>query len=112
LERTLQSSGLPVPVGVDFSLDVRMALGADRRAILRDVLFRGARLAAVGTAFGLLVAAGVARFLRVVLLGVNPFDPVTYLTLALVLAAVCLLAAFVPAWRATSVDPVEALRGS
>jgi ABC-type antimicrobial peptide transport system permease subunit len=91
---------------------VRMALGADRGAILRDVLFRGARLAAVGTALGLLVAAGVARFLRVVLLGVNPFDPVTYLTLALALAGVCLLAAFVPAWRATSVDPVEALRGN
>jgi predicted permease len=91
---------------------VRMALGADRGAILRDVLFRGARLAAVGTALGLLVAAGVARFLRVVLLGVNPFDPVTYLALALVLAAVCLLAAFVPAWRATAVDPVEALRGN
>jgi ABC-type antimicrobial peptide transport system permease subunit len=44
-----------------------------------------------------------------VLLSVNPYDPLTYLSLALVLAAVCLLAAFVPAWRATAVDPVEAL---
>jgi ABC-type antimicrobial peptide transport system permease subunit len=90
---------------------VRMAMGADRGAILRDVLLRGARLAAIGTSSGLLAAAGVARFLRVVL-GVNPFDPATYVTLALVLAAVCLLAAFVPAWRATAVDPVEALRAS
>ena len=65
----------------------------------------------IGTAFGLLAAAVVARFLRVVLLGVNPFDPVIYTTLSLVLVAVCLLAAFVPAWRATAVDPVEALRG-
>ena len=89
---------------------VRMAMGADRGSILRDVLLRGARLAAIGTAVGLFVAAGVARFLRVVLLGVNPYDPLTYLSLALVLVAVCLLAAFVPAWRATAVDPVEALR--
>jgi macrolide transport system ATP-binding/permease protein len=89
---------------------VRMAMGADRGAILRGVLFRGARLAVTGTAFGLLAAAVVARFLRVVLLGVNPFDPVIYTTLSLVLVAVCLLAAFVPAWRATAVDPVEALR--
>jgi predicted permease len=91
---------------------VRMAMGADRGAILRDVLFRGVRLAAIGTAAGLLLAAGVARFLRVVLLGVNPFDPFTYVTLALVLAAVCVLAAFVPAWRATAVDPVVALKAS
>jgi predicted permease len=89
---------------------VRMAIGANRGAILREVLLRAARLAAIGTAVGLLGAAGVARFLRVVLLGVNPYDPLTYLSLALVLAAVCLLAAFVPAWRATAVDPVEALR--
>ena len=83
-----------------------------RGRFCRDVLFRGARLAALGTVFGLLVAAAVARLLRVVLLGVNPFDPFIYATLAFVLAAVCLLAAFVPAWRATAVDPVEALRGN
>jgi predicted permease len=91
---------------------VRMALGAERGAILREVLVRGGYLAATGTVFGLLVAAAIARFLRVVLLGVSPFDPATYVTLAFVLIAVCLAAAFVPAWRATAVDPVEALRAS
>jgi len=91
---------------------VRMAMGADRRIILRDVLARGAWLAAVGAALGALIAASVARLMRTLLLGVSPFDPGIYIGLSLALGLVCILASLIPARRATAVDPVEALRGN
>ena len=89
---------------------VRIALGADRRAILRDVLGRAIRLAAVGIVGGAVLAAGAAQGLSVLLLDVSPFDPLTYGLVAAVLTAVCALASFIPARRATRVDPIVALR--
>ena len=84
---------------------VRMAMGADRRIILRDVLTRGAWLAAIGISLGVAIAASVARLMRTVLLGVSPYDPTIYAVLSVALAAVCLTASLIPARRATSIDP-------
>ncbi len=91
-------------------IGVRMALGALRADILRDVLRRGAWLAVSGALLGVAIAAGVAQLLRAMLLGVSPFDPFTYGATALLLVTVCLLASFVPARRASAASPLDALR--
>jgi ABC-type antimicrobial peptide transport system permease subunit len=74
------------------------------------VLSRGARFALTGIGIGMLLAAGLAQLLEGLLLGVSPFDPVTYGSVIALLVAICLLASFVPARRATTVDPLTALR--
>ena len=89
---------------------VRIALGAERHAILRDVLGRGLRLASIGIAGGALLAAFAAQGLRTFLLDVSPFDPLTYLVVSVALVGVCVLASFIPARRAMRVDPIVALR--
>jgi predicted permease len=89
---------------------VRIALGADRRAILRDVLGRAIRLAAIGIVGGIILAALAAQGLSTLLLDVSPFDPLTYVVVGVSLIGVCLLASFIPARRATRVDPIVALR--
>jgi ABC-type antimicrobial peptide transport system permease subunit len=91
-------------------IGVRIALGAGSGDILRDVLFRGARLALLGIAGGAVLAGLVAQGLRTLLFDISPFDPLTYVAVALFLIGVSLLASFVPARRAASVDPVIALR--
>jgi predicted permease len=89
---------------------VRIALGAARGAILRDVLGRALRLAAIGIVGGAILAAFAAQGLSALLLDVSPFDPLTYSAVSLLLIGMCLLASFVPARRATRVDPIVALR--
>jgi predicted permease len=89
---------------------VRIALGANRNAILRDVLGRAVRLAAIGIAGGAVLAAVAAQGLSTLLLDVSPFDPLTYVVVSLFLVGVCLCASFIPARRATRVDPIVALR--
>ena len=89
---------------------VRIALGANRRTILRDVLGRAVRLASIGIVGGALLASFAARGLTTLLLDVSPFDPVTYIVVSTFLVGVCLLASFIPARRATRVDPIIALR--
>jgi putative ABC transport system permease protein len=89
---------------------VRIALGADRGAILRDVLGRAVRLAAFGIIGGAMLAALAAQGLSTLLLGVSPFDPLTYVVVSMFLVGVCLFASFIPARRATRVDPIVALR--
>jgi predicted permease len=89
---------------------VRIALGADRGAILRDVLGRAVRLASIGIVGGAALAAVAAQGLSTLLLDVSPFDPLTYGVVSLTLIGVCLLASFIPARRATRVDPIVALR--
>jgi ABC-type antimicrobial peptide transport system permease subunit len=89
---------------------VRMALGADRTAILRDVLGRAVHLASIGIAGGVALAAVAAQGLSTLLLGVSPFDPLTYAVVSLFLVGVCLCASFIPARRATRADPIVALR--
>lgn len=91
-------------------LGVRMALGAQAGDVLRLVLGQGMRLAASGTVVGLAGALALARLLTNFLHGVSPFDPATFVVVALGLTIVTLLACMLPAWRATRVDPCEALR--
>ena len=91
-------------------IGVRMALGARAADIIRDVLAQGGRFAMIGIGIGIVLAAGLAQLLKGLLLGVSPFDPITYAAVAGLLVAICLLASFVPARRATMVDPLIALR--
>jgi predicted permease len=89
---------------------IRMALGAQRRDVLRDVLARGLRLALPGVALGLAGAWAVNRLLQSQLFGVTGTDPITYAGSALLLLLAALVACYVPARRATRINPTEALR--
>lgn len=91
-------------------IGIRLAVGATRADVLRQVLAQAGRLAAVGLAIGLGGSAGLSRLLEGQLYGVEAFDPATYVVLGMALAGVALLAALLPALRATRVDPVVALR--
>jgi predicted permease len=88
---------------------VRSALGAGRHQIWSGVLGEGALLAGTGLAIGTAAALGLTRFISGLLVGVPAFDPVTYITVALLLACVAMLACWLPAWRAAHVSPLEAL---
>jgi len=91
-------------------IGVRMALGAGQHDVLRLVLGEGARLAMVGVSIGLLAAFALARLMRTLLFGVSPADPLTFVGVAALLGAVALAACYIPARRATRVEPVIALR--
>ena len=91
-------------------IGVRVALGAGRGDVLRLVVGEGARLVVLGTVIGVIAAGALTRVLRSLLFGVTATDAVTFLVVPLLLAAVALGAAVVPARRATKVDPMVALR--
>ena len=91
-------------------IGVRMALGADRRAVLRLVLQRALRIVLAGVIVGLAGAAGATRVLQRFLFGVTPTDPAAFTIVTLLLMAVGLIAAWLPARRATRIDPCAALR--
>jgi putative ABC transport system permease protein len=91
-------------------IGVRMALGATRRDVLRLVLARALRIIAAGLIVGLAGAAGLSRVLRTFLFGVTPTDPLVFAGVALLLLAVGLVAAWLPARRATRIDPWAAVR--
>jgi putative ABC transport system permease protein len=91
-------------------IGIRMALGARRESVFRAVLGHGLRLASVGIGLGVVAALGVGRMLTSYLYDVKSYDPVTFIAVALVLAAVAVLAGLVPARRAASIDPMQALR--
>jgi len=91
-------------------LGIRVALGASRREIVGLVLRQGMRLAAMGLAGGLVAAWGLTRLMAGLLYGVRPADPATLAAVASLLAGIALLACYIPARRATAVDPVVALR--
>jgi putative ABC transport system permease protein len=91
-------------------IGVRMALGADRGDVLRLVLTRALRIVVAGVIVGLAGAAGVTRVLQRFLFGVTPTDPIAFTIVTLLLMAVGLLAAWLPARRAARIDPWAALR--
>jgi predicted permease len=91
-------------------LGVRLALGAGTRQVLGLVLIQGLRLTLAGVAIGLVAAVGVTRVMKNMLFGLSTTDPLTFVTISLLLVAVALVASYLPALRATRVDPVVALR--
>ena len=91
-------------------MGIRMALGAQQRSVIKMVVRQGIGLALAGVTIGIVIALGVTKSLSFFLFGVNPFDPLTFAAVAGVLLASGLLATYVPARRATRVDPVTALR--
>jgi putative ABC transport system permease protein len=91
-------------------LGVRMALGAERIDVLRLVVGQGMRLTLIGVAAGLLASFGLTRLLTTYLFSVRSTDPVTFVVVCAVMLAVAMLASYIPARRATKVDPIVALR--
>jgi putative ABC transport system permease protein len=89
---------------------IRQALGADQRSILRLVLTQGLRTAGIGIVVGLAGAIGLTRFLQSMLFGVGAYDMPVFAGVTLLLLCVAILACYVPARRATGVDPMIALR--
>jgi putative ABC transport system permease protein len=93
-------------------IGIRMALGASPRVVMRMVLGHGRRLTLLGIAIGLAGAVVVSRLMQQALFEVNPADPLIYLAVSIVLLLVAECAAWLPAHRATRIDPVIALRGA
>jgi len=91
-------------------IGIRMALGAERGRVLRGVVFDGLRVTILGLSLGAFVSVGFGRALGSVLFGVSLMDPATWLAVAVVLMAAATVAAWLPARRAASADPTEALR--
>ncbi|MGH9840034.1 MAG: ABC transporter permease [Blastocatellia bacterium] len=91
-------------------IGLRMALGAQARDVLKLVIGQGMKLVTFGLALGSLAALGLTRWLKTLLFGVEATDPLTYAVIAALLAAVALVACYLPARRAMAVDPLVALR--
>jgi len=91
-------------------IGVRMAMGAERADVSRMVLRQAGALAFGGVAVGLVAAVGLTRLMASLLYGVSPVDPVTFGSVAVLLSAIALVASWIPAHRAASIDPTEALR--
>lgn len=91
-------------------IGIRMALGADRRRVLANVLAQAGIVAAIGLTIGLLAALSASRLVESMLFGVTPLDPIGFLTASFLLLAIVAAAAWIPAVRATRIDPMRALR--
>jgi ABC-type antimicrobial peptide transport system permease subunit len=93
-------------------IGLRLALGAQRADILRLVLGKGVVLAGLGIVTGVIFSASTASMMASLLYGVRPHDPAVFLMVPLLLLVVAIAASYIPAWRATKVDPIVALRES
>ena len=91
-------------------IGIRMALGAGKRDIFGQVLGRGLRFAGLGLVLGLMISFALTRYLRGMLYGVGTADWLTFVMVAILLCFATLIACFVPARRAASIDPMQALR--
>jgi len=91
-------------------IGVRIALGAQRSSVLRMILQRGLTLAGIGLAIGIALSLVLTRLISGLLFGVRPFDPATFLLVSLILLLVSLLASSIPAYRASTLDPMKTLR--
>jgi putative ABC transport system permease protein len=91
-------------------IGIRLALGARLSDVLRMVVFEGMKPTLLGVAIGTAGALALGRALSSLIYGIKPTDPVTFLAVALLLAAIALCASIIPAYRATKVDPMVALR--
>ena len=91
-------------------IGIRMALGAPRRDILISIIARGMKLAGAGAVLGLLGALALTRWLRSLLFEITPTDPLTFAVVSMIVGGIALLACWLPAWRATRIDPMAALR--
>src|SRR5574337_1088285 len=91
-------------------IGIRMALGAEKSDVVRMVVGRGLKLALIGVGVGVAGALALTRFLSSLLYGVTPTDPLTFISVSLILIVVALLACYFPARRAAKVDPMVALR--
>jgi putative ABC transport system permease protein len=89
---------------------IRMALGADRKEVVRLVVSQAARLAIIGVALGLAAAFASTRVMESLLFKVQPTDPLTFAAISMILILVSLVASYMPARRATRIDPMTALR--
>jgi ABC-type antimicrobial peptide transport system permease subunit len=91
-------------------IGIRMALGAEKRSVLMMIFRETSLLTTLGVRVGILGTLAATRLVASMLFGLKPNDPVTFATGVLLLFGVALMAAIVPAWRASSVDPMNALR--
>jgi ABC-type antimicrobial peptide transport system permease subunit len=91
-------------------IGIRLALGAQQRELRRMFVRQALALLAVGVGLGLAASLGLAHLMKSLLFGISPLDPPTYIAVPIVLAAATALASYLPARRATAVNPVEALK--
>jgi putative ABC transport system permease protein len=91
-------------------IGIRMAIGAKQRDVLKLVLGQGSRPTLIGLAIGVSGALALTRFLSTLLYGIEPTDALTFFVVSLILTAVAFIASYIPARRATRVDPLVALR--
>ena len=111
----ISASGIAAVMALSVSqrtheLGIRMALGARRESLTASIVMQGVKLAAVGTAAGLIGAFAVARWLSTLLFDTSPTDPLTFAAVSLLFLTVAAAASFLPARQVTSIDPVVALR--